>query len=60
MTSAFLCASLGVEPAVRHADYLASWIAAMKSDNKSVVAAASKASKAADYIQAFEAKRIAA
>jgi len=60
MTSAFLCASLGVEPAVRHADYLASWISAMKADNKSVIAAASKASKAADYIQAFEAKRIAA
>ena len=60
MTSAFLCATIGVEPAVRHADYLANWIAAMKADNKAIVAAASKASKAADYIQAFEAVRIAA
>ena len=60
MTSAFLCATIGVDPAVRHADYLANWIAALKSDNKAIVAAASKASKAADYIQAFEAVRIAA
>jgi antirestriction protein ArdC len=26
MTSAFVCASLGVVPTVRHADYIASWL----------------------------------
>jgi antirestriction protein ArdC len=26
MTSAFVCAALGIEPSVRHADYLGSWM----------------------------------
>jgi len=26
MTSAFVCASLGIVPTMRHADYLASWL----------------------------------
>ena len=26
MTSAFVCAALGIEPSVRHADYLGSWL----------------------------------
>ncbi len=50
MSAAFSCASLGIVPTVRHADYLASWIAAMKSDKRAIVQAASKASKASDYI----------
>jgi antirestriction protein ArdC len=26
MTSAFVCASLGIVPTVRHADYIGSWL----------------------------------
>ena len=52
MSAAFTCASLGIEPTVRHADYLASWIAVLKSDKRAVVQAASKASKASDYVLA--------
>jgi antirestriction protein ArdC len=50
MSAAFTCASLGIVPTVRHADYLASWVAVLKSDKRAVVQAASKASKASDYI----------
>jgi antirestriction protein ArdC len=54
MTSAFVCASVGITPTVRHADYLANWLEVMKEDNRAVFRAASQASKAADYILAFE------
>jgi len=47
MTSAFVCAALGIEPGVRHADYLGSW------HNRAIVRAASAASKAADFLLAF-------
>lgn len=53
MTSAFVCASLGIEPTVRHADYLGSWLAIMREDNRAIVRAASAASKAADFLLAF-------
>lgn len=54
MSAAFTCASLGIEPAVRHADYLASWLKVLRADKKAVVQAASKASKASEYILAGE------
>ena len=50
MSSAFSCARLGLEPGIRHADYLASWIAAMKENNRIIFSAASAASKATDYV----------
>ena len=53
MTSAFVCAALGIEPSVRHADYLGSWLAILREDNRAIVRAASAASKAADYLLAF-------
>jgi antirestriction protein ArdC len=53
MTSAFVCASLGIVPTVRHADYIGSWLAVLKEDNKAIFRAASQASKAADYLLAF-------
>ena len=53
MTSAFACASLGICPTVRHADYLASWLGVLREDNKAIFRAASAASKAADYLLAF-------
>lgn len=53
MTSAFVCASLGIEPTVRHADYLGSWLEIMREDNRAIVRAASAASKAADFLLAY-------
>ena len=53
MTSAFVCAALGIEPSVRHADYLGSWLAILREDNRAIVRAASAASKAADLLLAF-------
>ncbi|WP_454883429.1 ArdC family protein [Sphingomonas oryzagri] len=50
MGSAFLCAALGIEPTVRHADYLASWLDVLREDNRAIFRAASAASKAADYL----------
>jgi antirestriction protein ArdC len=50
MGSAFLCASLGIVPTVRHADYLASWLEVLREDNRAIVRAASQASKAADWL----------
>lgn len=55
MTSAFVCASLGIVPTVRHADYIGSWLAVLKEDNKAIFRAASQASKAADYLLAYQA-----
>ena len=53
MASAFLCASLGIVPTVRHADYLASWLTVLRADNRAIFRAASAASKAAEYLLAF-------
>ncbi len=50
MSSAFVCASLDIQPTVRHADYIASWLEVLRGDNKAIFTAASHASKAADYI----------
>ncbi len=55
MTSAFVCAALGIVPTVRHTDYLANWMEVLKEDNRAIFRAASQASKAADFILAFEA-----
>ena len=52
--AAFVCASLGIEPTVRHADYIGSWLAVLKSDSRAIFQAASLASKAADYILACD------
>jgi antirestriction protein ArdC len=52
MGSAFLCASLGIEPTVRHADYIASWLDVVRRDKRAIVRAASQASKAADWLLA--------
>jgi hypothetical protein len=41
MTSAFVCASLGIVPTVRHADYLGSWLAVLREDSRAIVRAAS-------------------
>lgn len=50
MGAAFVCANLGIEPAVRHADYLGSWLKVLREDNRAIFKAASAASKASDYL----------
>ena len=60
MASAFVCASLGIVPTVRHADYLGSWLEALREDNRAIVRAASAASRAADYLLAFRSETGAA
>ncbi|HVJ34892.1 MAG TPA: zincin-like metallopeptidase domain-containing protein [Terriglobia bacterium] len=52
LSSAFLCATLGITPTVRHADYLASWLEVLREDNRAIFRAASQASRAADFILA--------
>ncbi len=53
MASAFLCAEMGILPTVRHADYLANWLAVLREDKRAIFRAASLASKAADFVLAF-------
>lgn len=53
LASAFLCAALGIVPTVRHAHYLANWLAVLRADSRAIFKAASQASKAADYLFAF-------
>ena len=53
MGSAFVCASLGIVPTVRHADYLGAWLETLREDSRAIFKAASAASKAADVLLAF-------
>ena len=50
LASAFLCAALGIEPTVRHADYLGSWLTVLRADNRAIFRAASQASKSAEFL----------
>jgi len=54
MASAFVCAALDIVPTVRHADYIADWLTVLRGDNRAIFRAASQASKASDFILAFE------
>jgi antirestriction protein ArdC len=53
MAAAFVCASLGITPTVRHADYIGAWLEVLREDARAIFRAASLASKAADYLLAF-------
>lgn len=52
LSAAFLCATLGIssEPRPDHAQYLASWLRVLKSDDKALWRAASAAQKAVDFL----------
>ena len=50
MASAFLCASLGIVPTVRHTDYLGAWLGVLREDARAIFRAASQAGKAADFV----------
>jgi len=54
--AAFLCAHLGIEGQLRHAEYIASWIELLKEDERAIFTASSKASQAADYLRGFSGK----
>src|SRR5205823_14311093 len=49
--AAFLSAEFGFDGDVRNAGYIATWIELLKSDKRAFFTAASKASKAADYLR---------
>lgn len=51
--AAFLCAHLGIEGKLRHAEYIGSWITLLNDDSRAIFTAASKASQAADFLRAF-------
>lgn len=53
LTAAFLCAHLGIEGKLRHAEYIASWVSLLREDAKAIFTASSQASKAADYLRTF-------
>lgn len=53
ISCAYVCATLGITPTVRHADYVASWLEVLRDDDRAIVRAASLASKAADYLLAL-------
>jgi antirestriction protein ArdC len=55
MASAFTCASLSIQPTVRHADYIGAWLGVLREDERAIFRAASLASKAADYLLGFAA-----
>lgn len=60
LASAFTCASLGIRPTVRHADYVGSWLEVLRGDERAIFRAASQASKAADFLLAFAPEEAAA
>jgi antirestriction protein ArdC len=59
LCAAFGCASLGIVPTVRHADYIGYWLEVLREDNRAIVRAASQASKAADYLLGLVPKSVA-
>jgi len=50
LTSAFVCAEVGVEGRIQHVEYLANWLDVLKNDKNAILRASSKAQAAADYI----------
>jgi antirestriction protein ArdC len=56
--AAFTCATLGITPTVRHADYIGSWLEVLREDDRAIVRAASAASKAAEFLLTFRPKTV--
>jgi len=56
LSSAFLCADLGLTPEVRddHASYIANWLTVLKNDKRAIFSAAAHAQKAVDYLHGLE------
>jgi antirestriction protein ArdC len=54
MAAAFTCASLSIRPKARHSDYIGAWLSVLREDDRAIFRAASQASRAADFLLAFE------
>lgn len=54
LCSAFLCAHFGIVPQVRHAGYIDHWRTILKADARAIFHAASQASRAADFLLAYQ------
>ena len=54
LCSAFLCAHFGIVPQVRHAGYIDHWRTILKVDARAIFHAASQASRAADFLLAYQ------
>jgi antirestriction protein ArdC len=50
LTSAYLCAELGIPGTLRHPEYLASWVRVLRADTRALFTAGARASQAADYL----------
>ena len=58
--SAFLCEKYNVKGDIRHEGYIASWLKALKDDNKMIFKASAYAQKSTDYIVGFKALEMVA
>jgi len=60
LSSAFLCADLGITPEVRddHAAYIATWLTVLKNDKRAIFSAASHAQKAVDYLHGLQTQTV--
>ena len=58
LSSAFLCADLGITPEVRddHASYIANWLTVLKNDKRAIFSAAAHAQKAVDFLHGLNAR----
>jgi antirestriction protein ArdC len=58
LSSAFLCADLGITPEVRddHASYIATWLTILKNDKRAIFSAAAHAQKAVDFLHGLNAR----
>ena len=54
LSAAFVCAEIGIDGKLQHAEYISSWVAKLKEDKNAIFTAASAARKASDYLTAFE------
>src|SRR3546814_18385644 len=53
ISAAFIGATLGLVPTVRHADYLGFWLTILREDSRAIFRANPPPTKAADYLLAF-------
>lgn len=51
LTSAYLCAEMGIDGDIRHAGYIDSWLKLLRKDKRAIFTAASAAQKAADFLK---------
>jgi len=53
LSSAFLCAEVGIEGDVQHAEYIGHWIERLENDHDFIFKASTRAQEATDFILAF-------